>query len=101
MEAFIQWPAIQNLEMEKREMEMRLTAQPLIHNIETSKELERVGLNLNQIPIHQIQLPVAMETFSLKWMKTILPFKVKRKQLLFSTKVRAQFYQIPIPLIHC
>ena len=40
MEAFIQWPTIQNLELEKIEMEMRLTAQPLNHNIETSKELE-------------------------------------------------------------
>ena len=35
MEAFDQWPAIQNLELEKIEMEILLQAQPLIHNIET------------------------------------------------------------------
>ena len=38
---------------------------------------EWMGLNLNQLPIHQIPLPVAMETLSLKWIKAILPFKVK------------------------
>ena len=35
MEAFNQWPTIQNLELEKIEMEVLLQAQPLNYNIET------------------------------------------------------------------
>ena len=92
MEAFNQWPAIQKTVLEKIEMEVLLQAQPLNYNIETSKELGCMGLHRNQLPIHQITLPIAMETFSPQWIKAILPFRVKVKQLLFSAKAISQFY---------